>query len=118
MKPEAKQIFWSFFGRYRGQVAVVVGASVLLNVVLFAGSLYLLLVYDTVLPSRSLPTLFGLFGMLLIVYVFHALFDSIRSSAMLETKFSKRNHIQIDLEERAAAATTDMINVQNQGEAG
>tara|TARA_B100000678_G_scaffold286548_1_gene291461 strand:- start:3125 stop:4843 length:1719 start_codon:yes stop_codon:yes gene_type:complete len=84
MKPEAKQIFWSFFGRYRGQVAVVVGASVLLNVVLFAGSLYLLLVYDTVLPSRSLPTLFGLFGMLLIVYVFHALFDSIRSSAMLE----------------------------------
>jgi ATP-binding cassette subfamily C protein len=29
------------------------------------------------------PTLFGLFGMLVVVYLFHALFDAIRSSAML-----------------------------------
>ena len=83
MTTEAKQIFWQFLNRYWGSVMVVIGASVFLNVVLFAGSLYLLLVYDTVLPSRSLPTLFGLFGMLLIVYIFHAFFETIRSSAML-----------------------------------
>lgn len=83
MTTEAKQLFWQFLKRYRRSVAVVIGASLFLNVILFAGSLYLLLVYDTVLPSRSLPTLFGLFGMLLIVYLFQGFFDTIRSSAMM-----------------------------------
>jgi ATP-binding cassette subfamily C protein len=83
MTTEAKRLFWQFLKRYPGSVAVVVGASVFLNVILFAGTLYLLLVYDTVLPSRSLPTLFGLFGMLVVVYLFQAFFDAIRSSAMM-----------------------------------
>ena len=83
MKPEAKRLFWQLLKRYRRPAAVALGASMLLNVLLFAGSLYLLLVYDAVLPSRSVPTLFGLFGMLVVVYLFHALFDAIRSSAML-----------------------------------
>ena len=83
MKPEAKRLFWQLLKRYRRPAAVALGASTLLNVLLFAGSLYLLLVYDAVLPSRSVPTLFGLFGMLVVVYLFHALFDAIRSSAML-----------------------------------
>jgi ATP-binding cassette subfamily C protein PrsD len=83
VKPEAKRLFWQLLKRYRRPAAVALGASTLLNVLLFAGSLYLLLVYDAVLPSRSVPTLFGLFGMLVVVYLFHALFDAIRSSAML-----------------------------------
>ena len=83
MTPEAKHLLWQLLKRYRGSMLVVIVASVFLNVVLFAGSLYLLLVYDTVLPSRSLPTLFGLFAMLLIVYLFQAFFEAIRSSAMM-----------------------------------
>ena len=83
MKPDAKRLFWQFLKRYRRSVAVVAGASAFLNVMLFAGSLYLLLVYDTVLPSRSIPTLFGLFGMLLVVYLFQTFFDAIRSSALI-----------------------------------
>lgn len=84
MKAEAMRLLWQLAKRYRGSMVVAIGASVFLNIVLFAGSLYLMLVYDTVLPSRSLPTLFGLFTMLLIVYIFHAFFDRIRSSAMLD----------------------------------
>lgn len=83
MRPEAKRPFWQFVKRYRRSLAVVFGASVFLNVMLFAGSLYLLLVYDAVLPSHSLATLFGLFGMLLVVYAFQAVFDAIRSSALI-----------------------------------
>ena len=37
-----------------------------------------MLVYDSVLPSHSLPTLFGLFAMITIVYAFQALFDQMR----------------------------------------
>lgn len=43
----------------------------------------MLLVYDSVLPSRSVPTLFGLFIMLLVIYGFQVVFELIRSEAML-----------------------------------
>lgn len=58
-------------------------SSVMLNVLVFAGSAYMLLVYDSVLPSRSVPTLIGLFGMLLLVYAFQAVFEAIRGEALL-----------------------------------
>lgn len=55
----------------------------LLNVLTFAGTVYLMLVYDSVLPSRSLPTLAGLFAMLMVIYGFQVVFEQIRSEAML-----------------------------------
>ena len=78
-----RQFFNLFLRRYRGNLVLVGIASVLLNVLVFAGSGYMMLVYDSVLPSRSLPTLIGLFGMLVIVYAFQALFEAIRSEALL-----------------------------------
>jgi ATP-binding cassette subfamily C protein PrsD len=39
----------------------------------------MMLVYDSVLPSHSLPTLFSLLAMITIVYAFQALFDTMRS---------------------------------------
>lgn len=42
--------------------------SVILNLLVFTGSLYMMLVYDSVLPSGSLPTLTGLFAMLAMLY--------------------------------------------------
>ena len=62
---------------------VLVLCSLLLNLLTFAGSLYMMMVYDSVLPSGSIPTLFGLFAMVLIVYIFQALFEWIRSETML-----------------------------------
>ena len=72
-----------FLQRYRLNLQIVAIASVLLNVLTFAGSLYMLLVYDSVLPSRSLPTLFGLFVILIVVYAFQAVFEAIRGRSML-----------------------------------
>lgn len=43
----------------------------------------MMLVYGSALPSRSVPTLTGLFAMLVLVYLFHALFEAIRAEALL-----------------------------------
>ena len=78
-----RQVFALFLKRYRGSIVLVASASVLINVLVFAGSAYMMLVYDSVLPSRSVPTLVGLFAMLLLVYAFQALFETIRGEALL-----------------------------------
>lgn len=78
-----RQLLSLFLRRYRGSLWLVAGASILLNVLVFAGSLYMLLVYDSVLPSRSVPTLAGLFVMVVLVYLFQSLFEAIRAEALL-----------------------------------
>jgi ATP-binding cassette, subfamily C, bacterial PrsD len=72
-----------FIERYRKQLLLVLGASVLFNILVFAGTTYLILVYDSVLPSHSVPTLAGLFLILVLLYVFQYIFDVIRSDALL-----------------------------------
>jgi len=69
--------------RYRSGLILVAIASVMLNVLVFAGSAYMLLVYDSVLPSRSVPTLISLFGLLILIYIFQSIFEAIRSEALL-----------------------------------
>ncbi|TIV22228.1 MAG: hypothetical protein E5V90_34525, partial [Mesorhizobium sp.] len=49
--------------------------SGMLNVLMLAGSLYMLEVYDRVLPSRSLPTLVGISILLVILYCGQAFLD-------------------------------------------
>ena len=78
-----RQFMRLFAERYRSGLILVAIASVMLNVLVFAGSAYMLLVYDSVLPSRSVPTLIGLFGMLLLVYAFQTVFEAIRNEALL-----------------------------------
>lgn len=68
----------AILSRYAGAVRAVVALSAVLNVLMLGGSLYMMLVYDSVLPSHSLPTLFGLFAMITLVYLFQALFDRMR----------------------------------------
>jgi len=65
--------------RYRLAFIAVAALSAVLNVLLLGGSIYLMLIYDSVLPSQSMPTLFGLFGMVLAVYIFQGIFDTMRS---------------------------------------
>ncbi len=78
-----RQLMRLFAARYRSGLVLVAVASVMLNVLVFAGSAYMLLVYDSVLPSRSVPTLIGLFGMLVLVYAFQSVFEAIRGEALL-----------------------------------
>lgn len=73
----------SLLEQHRGGVIIIAVASALLNLIVFAGSLYMLLVYDSVLPSHSVSTLLGLFAMLAALYIFQAVFDQIRSRTLL-----------------------------------
>jgi PrtD family type I secretion system ABC transporter len=67
--------------------------SVALNVLLLSGSLYMMMVYDMVLPSRSVPTLFGLAVLVLIAYVFQGVLDFIRSRLLIHFA----NAVDVDL---------------------
>ena len=107
-----RHILKLFLHRYRGSIVLVVSASVLLNVLVFAGSAYLMLVYDSVLPSHSVPTLAGLFAMLLLVYAFQALFEAIRGEALLgianglhDDLFEAVHHATVTRSLRAGTAT-------------
>lgn len=61
--------------RYKAAFVTVAFLSACLNVLLLSGSIYMMMVYDSVLPSHSLPTLFGLLAMLMVVYGFQAAFE-------------------------------------------
>jgi ATP-binding cassette, subfamily C, bacterial PrsD len=61
--------------RRLGAVAVFSGV---INLLMLSGSLYMLQVYDRVLPSRSTATLFGLSAIVLIAYLFQAYFEAAR----------------------------------------
>jgi PrtD family type I secretion system ABC transporter len=57
--------------------------SAVLNVLLLSGSLYMMGVYDLVLPGRSLPTLMGLLLLVVIAYLFQGVLDYIRSRLLI-----------------------------------
>ncbi|TIS72282.1 MAG: type I secretion system permease/ATPase, partial [Mesorhizobium sp.] len=67
MKPsELRKALASF----RGPYAAVAGLSGLINVLMLSGSLFMLQVYDRVLPSRSVPTLVALIILVAVLYAF------------------------------------------------
>jgi ATP-binding cassette, subfamily C, bacterial PrsD len=62
--------------RRLGPVAIFSGV---INLLMLSGSLYMLQVYDRVLPSRNVATLLGLSAMILIAYLFQAYFEAARA---------------------------------------
>src|SRR5689334_9871318 len=50
-----------------------------INLLMLSGSLYMLQVYDRVIPSRNLATLFGLTLMVLLAYLIQGYFDALRA---------------------------------------
>lgn len=53
--------------------------SAALNVLMLSGAIFMLLVYDEVLPSRSVPSLIGLVILVIIAYAFQAAFEHLRN---------------------------------------
>jgi len=70
--------------KHRSALIAIGALTALLNVLLLGGSIYMMLVYDSVLPSHSLPTLFFLFGGIALVYIFQAVFDSVRTGLLTD----------------------------------
>jgi PrtD family type I secretion system ABC transporter len=56
--------------------------SGVINVLALTGSLYMLQVYDRVIPSRSIPTLIGLTVLMVILYAGYGLLDLVRTRIM------------------------------------
>lgn len=68
--------------RFRRAFLVVAAFSGLLNVLTLSGSVFMLQVYDRVLPSRSVPTLVALIFLILIIYGFQGALDAIRGRVL------------------------------------
>ena len=57
--------------------------SALINLLMLSGSMFMLQVYDRVLPSKSVPTLIGLSLIVLGLYAFQAILDLIRARVLV-----------------------------------
>ena len=75
---------WDVVRDYRQVFIVVLCVSAILNVLLLGGSLYMMMVYDSVLPSRSIPTLVGLAILVMIVYAFQGFFENMRAGMLAD----------------------------------
>ena len=60
-------------------VALFTGMS---NILMLSGSMFMLEIYDRVLPSRSVPTLVGLAALVLVLYAFQAGLEMVRARIM------------------------------------
>jgi PrtD family type I secretion system ABC transporter len=69
---ECRRAFWS--------VGLVSCAT---NLLMFAGPIYMLQVYDRVIPGRSIPTLVGLTLMLLAAFAFQGFLDAVRNRIVI-----------------------------------
>src|SRR5258708_3229714 len=62
----------------RRMIGVAVFSGVI-NILMLSGSLYMLQVYDRVIPSRNIATLFGLSLIVLFAYLMQGYFDALRA---------------------------------------
>lgn len=79
----ARQKLGTIFLHARRAMIATFVLSAALNILLLSGSMYMLLVYDMVLPSGSIPTLIGLAILVLAAYIFQGVLDFIRSRVLL-----------------------------------
>ncbi|PYE82221.1 type I secretion system permease/ATPase [Pseudoroseicyclus aestuarii] len=64
--------------RLRPPLGAALSFSALVNLLMLTGSIYMLQVYDRVLTSGSVPTLLGLFAIVVVLYAFLCLYDVLR----------------------------------------
>jgi ATP-binding cassette subfamily C protein len=88
----------------------------MLNVLLLGGSIYMMLVYDSVIPSHSLPTLIGLLAMLLVVYAFQGLFDTMRSRILGDVAAGFDRHLAARVQRAALASSLRGGRSQSEGQ--
>ena len=83
-RPQAAENLHQAMSKARSGVIGVVLLSIVLNVLLLTGSVYMMMVYDEVLPSHSIPTLVGLLLMATAIYLFQGYFSVLRSKILNE----------------------------------
>lgn len=97
-RSEAKSELAACLAHFRRDFLAVAGFSGLINVLMLSGSLFMLQVYDRVLPSRSVPTLVALILLISILYAFQFALDAIRGRVLarigsgLDERLSERTY--------------------------
>lgn len=81
-QPPAFETLQDVLNKARSGVIGVVILSVVLNLLLLTGSIYMMMVYDEVLPSHSIPTLVGLLLMVSGIYICQGYFSVLRSNIL------------------------------------
>ena len=84
------------FGRCQSLLWQAAGISVLSNLLLLTGPLFMLQVYDRILTSRSVPTLVALFGLVTALFAFYGVFDYLRGRLL--TRLGARVQAELDTE--------------------
>ena len=79
-------------GLVRAPILGVAGVSFISNMLMLTGPMFMMLVYDKVLASKSLPTLIALSVLALLLYACYGLFEVLRSKllARIGTTFDHR----------------------------
>ncbi len=90
--PKANDRFATFLRECRKALVGLAGLSAMANLLALTGSLYMLQVYDRVLPSRSIPTLVGLTLLMVGLYVAFGIVDFLRGRIVqgLGIRFDRR----------------------------
>ncbi len=70
-----------FAGRKRLALTIFM-LSAAINILMLTGAVFMLLVYDEVLPSRSTPSLVGLLVIIIVAFAFMAVIEHLRSRIM------------------------------------
>lgn len=70
---------WLALKQGRAALTGVLAASFIVNILMLAGPIFMLQVYDRVLPSRSVSTLIGLLLVVVVLFLLQSVVDAIRS---------------------------------------
>ncbi|MGI9411593.1 MAG: type I secretion system permease/ATPase [Hyphomicrobiaceae bacterium] len=84
----------------RSALIGTMGFSCLINLLMFTGPLFMLQVYDRVLTSRSVPTLWALVALVVVLYIFMGLLELIRSRIMVRVGQRVAQYLSAPLFER------------------
>ena len=76
-------LFAAMLQRLRGVVLAMAMFSGVINILLLTGSLFMLQVYDRVLPSRSIPTLVALVAIVALLYAVQTALETIRARLVI-----------------------------------
>jgi len=83
-------------GRCKAAFVGVASFSALINLLVLTGPIFMLQIYDRVLPSRSVPTLVGLAFLMTALYAFQALLEATRGRVLVRIG----SHLDESLSER------------------
>jgi ATP-binding cassette subfamily C protein len=72
-------------GQFRPAIVTAILLSAFLNILVLSGSIYMMLVYDMIIPSRNSVSLIGLLIMLIVAYAFQTGLDVLRSDLLRKT---------------------------------